>query len=81
VSDEDAAHLLPAQHDHINFHGTYTFDLETAPPRRTSPAALSSRLIAVDRPRRKGPDFAPLLRGPLPGKPTVRKTQLLGGTG
>ncbi len=29
VADEDAAHLTPAQHDHINFYGTYAFDLET----------------------------------------------------
>ena len=28
VTDEDAAHLTPAQHDHINFYGTYSFDLE-----------------------------------------------------
>jgi hypothetical protein len=26
---EDAAHLTRAQHDHINFYGTYSFDLET----------------------------------------------------
>jgi TnpA family transposase len=29
VTDEAAAHLTPAQHDHINFYGTYSFDLET----------------------------------------------------
>lgn len=29
VADEDAAHLTPAQHDHINFYGTYSLDLET----------------------------------------------------
>lgn len=29
ATDEDAAHLTPAQHDHINFYGTYFFDLET----------------------------------------------------
>jgi hypothetical protein len=29
VIDEDAAHLTPAQHDHINFYGTYSFDVET----------------------------------------------------
>ncbi len=29
VADEDAAHLTPAQQDHINFYGTYSFDLET----------------------------------------------------
>jgi hypothetical protein len=29
VTGEDAAHLTPAQHDHINFYGTYYFDLET----------------------------------------------------
>ena len=23
------AHLTPAQHDHINFYGTYSFDVET----------------------------------------------------
>jgi hypothetical protein len=25
----DEAHLTPAQHDHINFYGTYSFDVET----------------------------------------------------
>lgn len=44
VTDEDAAHLTPAQHDHINFYGTYSFDLETEPHREghrplRSPAA------------------------------------------
>ena len=29
VTDEAAAHLTPAQHDHINFYGTYSFDVET----------------------------------------------------
>ena len=29
VIDEEAAHLTPAQHDHINFYGTYSFDVET----------------------------------------------------
>ncbi len=29
ITNEDAAHLTPAQHDHINFYGTYSFDLET----------------------------------------------------
>jgi TnpA family transposase len=29
VTDEAAAHLTPAQHDHINFYGTYDFDLDT----------------------------------------------------
>ncbi|HWS94048.1 MAG TPA: Tn3 family transposase, partial [Mycobacterium sp.] len=28
VSDETAAHLTPAQHDHINFYGTYLFDID-----------------------------------------------------
>jgi hypothetical protein len=28
VTDELAAHLTPAQHDHINFYGTYSFDIE-----------------------------------------------------
>lgn len=28
VSDETAAHLTPAQHDHINFYGTYPFDID-----------------------------------------------------
>ena len=28
VTDEDTAHLTPAQHDHINFYGTYSFDVE-----------------------------------------------------
>ena len=26
--DETVAHLTPAQHDHINFYGTYSFDLD-----------------------------------------------------
>ena len=29
ATDEDAAHLTPAQHDHINFYGTYSFEVET----------------------------------------------------
>ena len=29
VADEDAAHLTPAQHDHNNFYGSYSFDIET----------------------------------------------------
>jgi Tn3 transposase DDE domain len=29
VTDEHAANLTPAQHDHINFYGTYSFDVET----------------------------------------------------
>jgi len=29
VTDEHAAHLTPAQHDHNNLYGTYSFDLET----------------------------------------------------
>ncbi len=29
VTDEATAHLTPAQHDHINFYGTYSFDVET----------------------------------------------------
>lgn len=29
VADEAAAHLTSAQHEHINFYGTYTFDAET----------------------------------------------------
>jgi hypothetical protein len=28
VTDEIAAHLTPAQHDHINFYGTYSFDID-----------------------------------------------------
>lgn len=28
VRDDLAAHLTPAQHDHINFYGTYTFDID-----------------------------------------------------
>ncbi len=28
VDDELAAHLTPAQHDHINFYGTYSFDID-----------------------------------------------------
>ena len=29
LNDKNEAHLTPAQHDHINFYGTYSFDLET----------------------------------------------------
>ena len=29
VTDETAGHLTPAQHDHINFYGTYVFDVES----------------------------------------------------
>lgn len=29
VTDVAAAHLTPAQHDHINVYGTYSFDVET----------------------------------------------------
>ena len=29
VTDEAAGHLTPAQHDHINFYGTYEFDMES----------------------------------------------------
>lgn len=28
VTDEATAHLTPAQHDHINFYGTYDFDID-----------------------------------------------------
>ncbi len=28
ATDELAAHLTPAQHDHINFYGTYSFDID-----------------------------------------------------
>ena len=28
VIDETAAHLTPAQHDHINFYGTYDIDID-----------------------------------------------------
>jgi TnpA family transposase len=44
VTDEAAAHLTPAQYDHINFYGTYSFDVETELQRKghrplRSPAA------------------------------------------
>ena len=29
VTDEAAGHLTPGQHDHINFYGTYEFDVES----------------------------------------------------
>jgi len=29
LTDADAAHLRPAQHDHISFYGTCSFDVET----------------------------------------------------
>ena len=28
VTDELAAHLTPGQHDHINFYGTCSFDID-----------------------------------------------------
>jgi hypothetical protein len=28
ITDEAAAHLTPAQHDHINFYGIYSFDID-----------------------------------------------------
>lgn len=28
VTDKAAANLTPAQHDHINFYGTYSFDID-----------------------------------------------------
>jgi Tn3 transposase DDE domain len=28
VSDDAIAHLMSAQHDHINFDGTYSFDID-----------------------------------------------------
>jgi TnpA family transposase len=28
VTDEATAHLTPVQHDHINFYGTYSFDID-----------------------------------------------------
>jgi len=28
VTDEAAGHLTPGQHDHINFYGTYDFDID-----------------------------------------------------
>jgi TnpA family transposase len=55
VTDETAAHLTPAQHDHINFYGTYSFRRRdrTAPP-GTPPATVTCRLTKAGRP--KGPD-------------------------
>lgn len=29
VTDEAVAHLTPAQHDHVNFYGSYSFDVDT----------------------------------------------------
>jgi len=28
ITDDLVAHLTPAQHDHINFYGTYSFDID-----------------------------------------------------
>jgi hypothetical protein len=28
ITDETLSHLSPAQHDHINFYGTYAFDID-----------------------------------------------------
>ncbi len=28
ITEDLAAHLTPAQHDHINFYGTYSFDVD-----------------------------------------------------
>lgn len=50
VTDDAVGHLTPAQHDHINFYGTYHFDVESElrrqdtdryvhqPPELTAPA-------------------------------------------
>ena len=63
VTDEAAARLTPAQHHHINFYGTYSFDVETElHRRRTSPAPVTSRLSSPAP--GEGTRFAPLLRGP-----------------
>jgi hypothetical protein len=48
----DEAHLTPAQHDHINFYGTYSFDVETE-LRREGHRPLTGRLIQSGQ---KGPD-------------------------
>jgi hypothetical protein len=42
VTDEDAAHLTPAQHDHMNVYGTYSVELETE-LRRVGRLPLRSR--------------------------------------
>lgn len=33
VDQENAAHLTPAHHDHNNFYGRYSFDLDSEPGR------------------------------------------------
>lgn len=43
VSEELAAHLTPAQHDHINFYGTYSFDVD-------SECAATAAALCVSRP-------------------------------
>jgi hypothetical protein len=67
VTDETAAHLTPAQHDDINFYGTYSFDVETELQRKGTPAnPLAGRLSYRGT---EGTRFATLLRGPLETAP------------
>jgi hypothetical protein len=56
VTDEAAAHLTPAQHDHINFYGTYSFDVETE-LRREDTAHYAHRPPDLSAARRRGPDL------------------------
>lgn len=43
VSEELAANLTPAQHDHINFYGTYSFDDSEVRRHRRRPLRVRSR--------------------------------------
>lgn len=64
VSDETAAHLTPAQHDHINFYGTYSFDIDaelrsTATARYAFPRnrrkSENNQIRSATKPTRSGP--------------------------
>src|SRR5690348_9975792 len=63
VGDEIAAHLTPAQHDHINFCGTYSFDITPS-----SAAKATARDASPHGPTKitKTTRF-----GPLPRRPRV----------
>jgi hypothetical protein len=49
VIDEAAAHLTPAQHDHIDFYGTYSFDVETELQKDTGHSARRPPELPRDR--------------------------------
>ncbi|MBX7434492.1 transposase [Mycobacterium sp. Y57] len=63
ATDELAAHLTPAQHDHINFYGTYSFDSD-AELRREGRRPYALRHDPLKTPRIV----------PLPSRPPERRT-------